>query len=174
MMPIIFKYTIKILLIILTKLFTIFYQFLLISFFLSLLIHLSNTYSFLSTIFNFIYQPISIILPNIIIFFYSIKNYFSQSSTILPQILPTILFIRLSSFPRTFAIPIYLASNNKPTPPCFVIPSFTPVSRFHELKPNYIHRPRFSVARIRQRGRLHSAINASANKTAGNYLQRFK
>lgn len=37
MMPIIFKYTIKILLIILTKLFTIFYQFLLISFFLSLL-----------------------------------------------------------------------------------------------------------------------------------------
>lgn len=172
MMPIIFKYTIKILLIILTKLFTIFYQFLLISFFLSLLP--SNTYLFLSTIFNFVYQYNTIILPNIIIFFYSIKNYFSQSSTILPQILPTILFIRLSSLPRTFAIPIYLASNNKPTPPCFVIPSFTPVSRFHELKPNYIHRPRFSVARIRQRGRLHSAINASANKTAGNYLQRFK
>lgn len=167
MMPIIFKYTIKILLIILTKLFTIFYQFLLISFFLSLLPSNITYFYQLSLI-------LSINLLNIIIFFYSIKNYFSQSSTILPQILPTILFIRLSSFPRTFAIPIYLASNNKPTPPCFVIPSFTPVSRFHELKPNYIHRPRFSVARIRQRGRLHSAINASANKTAGNYLQRFK
>lgn len=167
MMPIIFKYTIKILLIILTKLFTIFYQILLISFFLSLLPPILTYFYQLSLI-------LSINLLNIIIFFYSIKNYFSQSSTILPQILPTILFIRLSSFPRTFAIPIYLASNNKPTPPCFVIPSFTPVSRFHELKPNYIHRPRFSVARIRQRGRLHSAINASANKTAGNYLQRFK
>lgn len=124
MMPIIFKYTIKILLIILTKLFTIFYQFLLISFFLSLL-H-SNTYLFLSTIFNFVYQPISIILSNIIIFFYSIKNYFSQSSTILPQILPTILFIRLSSLPRTFTL--------------------HPTTSPHLLASWFLHSPRYLVS----------------------------